>query len=259
MTISQEDTSRGAVQETTEPEAILVPLIQSLKPLTRRAQLPCYMMGPFQPHGGFFSREDVLRSLDQTLLPRQDLLVTSEPQPLRYVVLHGMPGLGKTETAIQFMFSRKSYYRAIFWVRADSASKLEADFANIAKMLGLEDPSERQNEVASRELAKGWLSNPKSTLDDELDSQSQKEVPWLLIFDNADDPSILMDYTHLFRSGSVLVTSRYPLTEARDDGTQLSPKKSIHLASFSPEEADCFLRELTPGSGEIEGSHETFA
>ena len=214
------------------------------------------MMGPFQPHAGFFGREEVLRNLDQTLLPRGDLLVSSEPQPLRYAVLHGMPGLGKTELAIQFMFTRKSYYQGIFWVRAESASKLEADFATIAKILGLEDPSEPRNEVASRELAKGWLSNPKSTLDDELDSRSQTEIPWLLIFDNADNPSILMDYTHLFRSGSVLVTSRYPLTEARDDGRQISPKTSILLAPFSPEEADRFLRELTPGSGEIKESQQ---
>lgn len=116
--------------------------MEALRPHVRRAQLRCYMMGPFQRHGGFFGREHVLKSLDDTLLPSEDLLVSSEPQPLRYAVLHGMPGLGKTETAIQFMFTRKLRYQAIFWVHAESTTKLEADFANIAKLLGLENPAE---------------------------------------------------------------------------------------------------------------------
>jgi hypothetical protein len=58
-----------------------------------------------------------------------------------------------------------------------------------------------------------------------------------------------MNYTHLFRSGFVLVTSRYSLTEARDDGRRIFLKTSIALAPFSAEEADRFLRKLTFGSG----------
>lgn len=220
----------------------------------RQAQLPCYLTGPFQQNEHFFSREDVLGRLDSILLPSRDLLVSSEPQPFRYAALHGMAGLGKTEIAIEFMFKRKAYYRAIFWVRAESVTKLEADFANIAKELGLENPAERQNEVTSRELAKGWLSNPKETLDHELDTGGQTEVPWLLIFDNADNPAILNDYTHLFRSGSVLVTSRYPLPEARDEDRELSPKISIPLSPFSVDEASRFLRQLTPHSGQPDKS-----
>ena len=99
-------------------------------------------MGPFKLHEEFFGRESVLEDLDRALFPCQALLVSSEPQPLRYAVLHGMPGVGKTETAIQFMFTRKSYYQAIFWIRAESTSKLEEDFAEIAEMLGLENPTE---------------------------------------------------------------------------------------------------------------------
>ena len=209
-------------------------------------------MGPFQQNKDFFDREDVLKRLDSILLPSQDLLVSSEPQPFRYAALHGMAGLGKTEIAIEFMFQRKTHYQAIFWVRADSVSKLEADFANIAKDLGLENTAEPRNEITSRELAKGWLSNPTETLDHELDSRSQTEVTWLLIFDNADNPAMLNDYMHLFRSGSVLVTSRYPLAEARDKCRELSPILSISLSPFPVHEAAHFLRNLTPNSGQAE-------
>lgn len=254
MSVFQENTSGTAARGTPEPDTVLIPLIEAFRPHVRRAQLPCYMMDPVQQHRGFFGREDVLKSLDDTLLPSEDLLVSSEPQPLRYAVLHGMPGVGKTETAIQFMFTRKLRYQAVFWVRAESTTKLESDFAKIGRLLGPENSAEPQNEVDSRELAKAWLLNPRGILDDELDSSSQTEVPWLLIFDNADDPSILMDYTHLFGSGSVLVTSRYPLTEARDDGRQLSPKTSIPLATLDVEEAARFLRELTPRYGTVEES-----
>lgn len=87
----------------------------------------------------------------------------------------------------------------------------------------------------------GWLTNPVKVLDDKDDILGLTEARWLLIFDNADEPETLMDYWPLGTAGSVLVTSRNPLSKARpsiasesfdlppmlsDDGVQLLQRLS---------------------------------
>lgn len=47
-----------------------------------------------------------------------------------------MEGVGETETAIQYIFTRKSHFDAIFWLSADDKT-----FASIARHLGIEDES----------------------------------------------------------------------------------------------------------------------
>ncbi len=89
------------------------------------------------------------------------------------------------------------------------------DFDNIAQHLGLEDPDQLKNPVASRELAKGWLSNPKKLIRSENDIVGQTEASWLIVFDNADDSTILEDYWPIFGSGSILMTSRDPSAKDR--------------------------------------------
>ncbi|MCJ1352087.1 MAG: hypothetical protein MMC33_002071 [Icmadophila ericetorum] len=80
----------------------------------------------------------------------------------------------------------------------------------------------------------------KKLLDHENDSIGMAEANWLLIFDNADDPDVLMDYIHVFGSGSVLVTSRHPL--AKESFTENS--LSIDLQPFKDEDAKALLRKI---------------
>ncbi|KAI9794810.1 MAG: hypothetical protein M1816_002938 [Peltula sp. TS41687] len=166
-----------------------------------------------QRNKDFFGRSDILKTLDTVLLPSQETIVSSEPQETKHVILCGMGGIGKTEVALEFAYSRQSKFDAIFWIRADDVDKLEMDFSEIATLLGLEDGSEPRNLVVSRELAKGWLSNPKKLLDREHDTVGQSEASWLIILDNADNPDILSDHAHIFGSGSWLITSRHPLAK----------------------------------------------
>jgi tetratricopeptide (TPR) repeat protein len=59
----------------------------------------------------------------------------------------------------------------------------------------------------------GWLTNPTKVLDHKHDIVGQSEARWLLIFDNADTPETLIDYWPVSSSGSILVTSRDPLSK----------------------------------------------
>lgn len=76
----------------------------------------------------------------------------------------------------------------MFWIDATSAETAKQSFAKIGKLGGLE---------ATQSAGKHWLSNA--------------EEPWLLIINNADDPSL--DLPNLFPEGErghLLVTTRNP-------------------------------------------------
>lgn len=110
------------------------------------------------------------------------------------------------------------------------------DFGQIAQALGIHDASEPANPVINREIAKGWLETPRKVLDREHDIISQAEAKWLIIFDNADDPDLLQDYWPLSSHGSILVTSRDPLSRITPsiatDCIQLGPLQDQEAASL---------------------------
>jgi len=118
------------------------------------------MMETLVQNKGFFGRQDVLKRLDECLLPSRDLLVSSQPDRIRVGLLCGMGGLGKTETAIEYAYSRREEFDAVFWVRAEDTGKLESDIAQIAMRLGIQDPNDPDDKVINKGLALEWLCSP---------------------------------------------------------------------------------------------------
>jgi hypothetical protein len=191
--------------------------------------LPCFLLTTHFANADFCGREDILERLAAELLPSKNV-VTASGTALRQFALCGFGGIGKTEIAREFARRHKNCFDAVFWVVADEIAKLDHHYQQISLALGLEDPSESKSQVVSREIVKGWLSNPRKHLSgsDELaqPSQAVSEATWLLIFDNADDPMILADYWPQ-GSGSILITSRDPLAKnmftRRPSGLDLGP------------------------------------
>ncbi|KAL9078237.1 MAG: hypothetical protein Q9157_002855 [Trypethelium eluteriae] len=219
----------------------LVPILDSFTIPRKSATLPCFMMETLVRNKEFFGRELELSQLDELLLPCKNVTFSSERSERKHAVLCGMGGLGKTSVAVEFAFSRKEHFDAIFWIHADEPSKMEQDFGQITVKLGLEDDSEPRNPVVSRELAKGWLENPRRVINQQGDILGQAEAHWLLIFDNADRPDALQDYWPVSSNGSVLVTSRDPLSKT----TPSIASESIDMRPFDVPEAAAFLRSIT--------------
>lgn len=92
------------------------------------AQLPCFMVEERLFNREFFGRENTLKQLDEVLIPDYDLANRSNTGYARpsQLTLCGQGGLGKSEIAIHFAFTRRKHFDAIFWVRADDPGKLEA-------------------------------------------------------------------------------------------------------------------------------------
>ncbi|KAL9097860.1 MAG: hypothetical protein Q9165_000186 [Trypethelium subeluteriae] len=189
-------------------------LIEEKSKGTLGVQLPFSHITTVCRNKDFFGQEHVLDQIDQEFFPQEitenqaESLTDSTVVP-RSFVLCGMGGIGKTEVAIEYLFSRRHKFDAVFWIYADTSQKLAAQFSAIASELGLKVTDAKLDEITAREVVKKWLSDPVGHYLHE-DSAKSTRFNWLLVFDNADDPDIMYDWLPTEGPGSMLVTSRYP-------------------------------------------------
>ncbi|KAF2261850.1 hypothetical protein CC78DRAFT_535308 [Lojkania enalia] len=108
-------------------------------------------------------------------------------------------------------------YPVILWLYASNQMKLESQFIVLTRQLGI-----KTNESDARDAVLHWINH--------LDR------PFLIIFDNADDPSFLPSFWPSSIRGSVLITSRN--LNARDVNLA---KDGIHLKAFSDDAGSEFL------------------
>lgn len=145
------------------------------------------------PH--FTGREKELEQIGKALAA-----VRSET-PTRGVI-HGMPGLGKTQLALKYAQSsfERQRYTSVFWISAATIEKISQGFAAILDLLGLPGqyhPDQNAKLIAARR----WLEGTGS----EITSQ------WLLVLDNADGQALdfLRDFLRRHNSkGNILLTTR---------------------------------------------------
>ncbi|KAH7000615.1 hypothetical protein EDB80DRAFT_114451 [Ilyonectria destructans] len=174
---------------------------------------------PFGRNASFVSRDHVLQQIEEGLYPAQ-------PDPgcgTRSCVIHGMGGVGKTQTGLEFAYRLSKPDCCIFWLRAETAVELAGSFSRIAKVLNLAKDSEIQDQTQLITLAQQWLS---------------KNTNWLLIFDNVIDFTSIKTYWPAYPHGSVIVTTQNRVLKH-------SSTFSIHLTPMTEEEgAHLLLRYL---------------
>ncbi|KAJ7637818.1 P-loop containing nucleoside triphosphate hydrolase protein, partial [Mycena rosella] len=103
-------------------------------------------------------------------------------------LLHGLGGAGKTQTALKFIQKSSSRFSDIFLIDTSILETIDTGLKNIAA-----------------------TKNVGSTADDALQWLSSQPSEWMLLFDNAEDPSI--DLHRFFppcTHGNILITSRNP-------------------------------------------------
>ena len=154
------------------------------------------------PH--FISRKSLLTQLEELF---QHSTPTSSPL---VVVLIGMGGAGKTQLALEYCRHLKDLkaHKAIFWLNASSHNALYQSMESIAKKL-----------LPGREI-----DDPDMAVMLVKDVLSSWSDPWLLVFDNLDNPSDLdgiLDFFPEGPSGSILVTSRYAGSKELGQAMQL--------------------------------------
>ncbi len=116
-----------------------------------KIQGSCHVI-PYGRNERFFGRKDILAQMETELLD-----MPQEARRMRSFALHGMPGVGKTQTALQFVHQHLSAFEAIFWVSASSTEKLSQEYVDIARALDLDKGLVAADQLKSANLVKDWL------------------------------------------------------------------------------------------------------
>lgn len=114
-------------------------------------RLPCHYV-PFGIDEQFFGRDDILQKLKEVLDPVEGY------SRRKYLVLHGLGGVGKTKIALQYVNQSRHRFDAILWISADNSIKLTQSFLEASRRLGLTlEKSDSQDAVAAMSKVKAWL------------------------------------------------------------------------------------------------------
>ncbi|KAF2106247.1 P-loop containing nucleoside triphosphate hydrolase protein, partial [Lophiotrema nucula] len=154
---------------------------------------------------------------------------------IKSVALHGLGGVGKTQVALAFAYSKIDLLDAIFWVAAETDVVLKQSFSRIAVNLELPN-AHPQNHEENTLLVLSWLNKTKAK--------------WLLIFDNVEDVRIFEDCWPVAKRGSVLVTTRHPTVAVQpiDIGIEIEP--------FSTEDGAGILEHLLQAHNDSEAERQ---
>ncbi|WP_448608716.1 FxSxx-COOH system tetratricopeptide repeat protein [Geodermatophilus sp. URMC 60] len=123
----------------------------------------------------------------------------------RLVVLHGLGGVGKTQTALEFAHRHRPRYTVTWWVPAEHDSTVLSSLVELAQRRGIDVGPEQQDLL--------------SALWDDVRTGGR----WLLVFDNAEDPAHLEPYLPPAGEVDVLVTSRSPAWGRYGTPLQVTP------------------------------------
>jgi len=85
---------------------------------------------PYLQNDYYFGRDAELQDVHARLNPKNT-------QTLRKVVVSGLPGMGKTQIALQYCFKHRDSYRAIFWLQSEQSSVLQQQYSSILKAFDL--------------------------------------------------------------------------------------------------------------------------
>jgi len=144
---------------------------------------------PFERNPLLTGRESFLKELRTKMLDR------TPKQHNHRIALYGMGGIGKTQTAIEYVYSNRDCYKRIYWITGVDQASLLSGFLKIAEITGLKSLLN----LTPIDIAKGvlaWL---------------RQEKGWLLIIDNLDDIGVAAGFLPENSSENhTLITTRDP-------------------------------------------------
>lgn len=117
---------------------------------------------------------------------------------------HGMPGIGKTQLALQYarMWHNRHQHLPVFWISGATVEKLNQGFAKILTLVGHPDYSNSEQNIRLIS-ARRWFEEP--------DVNGPGTFGWLLVLDNVSQEAVSFLREHLPRknsSGNILLTTR---------------------------------------------------
>lgn len=173
-------------------------------------------------NSAFTGREKELGEIHARITAqRRDLSNCSIPK--LHVV--GMGGIGKSQLCIEYCYRYfPSYYGLVIWLSAPSAESIAAGFRQL-----MFDTNGGMGNLAQDKDTDEIVSDVKARL-------YRSTVPWLLVFDNLEDYSLLDKFVpNGSLVGHVLITTRLVQKESSHCG--VDDKQFMFVGCFSPEES----------------------
>lgn len=133
----------------------------------------------------FVGREELLEQL------RRRLMEPGEATAVLPEALHGMGGVGKSQTVVEYIYRHATEYDVVWWIPSEHTTQIRSSFVDLAKRLGIKAGSAETAVPAVLETLRTGMPDRR----------------WILVFDNAEDPAVVRQF--LPRGlGHVVVTSR---------------------------------------------------
>jgi hypothetical protein len=190
---------------------------------------------PTGPAGSFIDIPDLLTfsfsGRRQQLDELAGVLVNSTEPASMCCVIHGMPGVGKSQIALRFAQDAfdAGHFAYVLWIYASTVEKLTQGLSSLVDLLELPHPG-TNDQNARLSATRRWLETAK-------DGGARK---WLLVFDNVDNSIIELVRALIPRNhagGSVLFTTRSEHTASLLAAHGTHQHKIIELLPPEDEEA----------------------
>lgn len=186
------------------------------------ANVPALWTVPYARNPRFTGRDELLARLDQQFsqaehadaaLPRSAAL--TQPQAVR-----GLGGIGKTQIAIEYAYRSREQgsYTHTLWINAATEETILSSFVTLAQVLPGFAARAETDQQKLVEAIKRWLE--------------QCQQRWLLIFDNADEVSILQPYLPQQGNGSLLLTTRSHAVGSLADSIDVESMGLVEATTF---------------------------
>ncbi|TDV53601.1 FxSxx-COOH system tetratricopeptide repeat protein [Actinophytocola oryzae] len=166
----------------------------------------------------FVGREELLEQLRIRLLEPGERATVVLPE-----ALHGMGGVGKSQTVVEYIYQHATEYDIVWWIPAEHPTTIRSSFVDLAKRLGIKASSADTAVPAVLETLRSGVQNRR----------------WILVFDNAEHPDIVRSFlpTGL---GHVVVTSR--------NAEWAGVARTVEVDLFTREESKELLRRRGGGN-----------
>lgn len=133
----------------------------------------------------FVGREELLEQL------RLRLIELGGATAVLPEALHGMGGVGKSQTVVEYIYRHAVEYDIVWWIPSEHPTTIRSSFVDLAKRLGIKASSAETAVPSVLETLRSGVADRR----------------WILVFDNAEHPDVVRPFlpTGL---GHVVVTSR---------------------------------------------------
>ncbi|WP_258055117.1 FxSxx-COOH system tetratricopeptide repeat protein [Streptomyces sp. Ru71] len=177
------------VTDATQPQAPEAePLMQSTTTAT-----PAQMVNVPLRNTSFVGRQALLRAVEEQLSAQDTTAVLPN-------ALHGLGGVGKSQLALEYIYTHQHDYKVICWIPAERESLILAALAGLASKLGVAPVGQDSAAAPAANTAVPAVLEALRT--------GKPYDNWLLVFDNAEDIDKVRNYFPTNGPGKVIVTSR---------------------------------------------------